>query len=107
MEEEIHQITGSGATDLVEVTENLFEHAKELAEMEALAYEHEQKLAYHSKAKQILDEWVRYESAVREREQKRIAEQVIANVMEAIKDPKFQDKYLEQCVSDIEVAVRK
>lgn len=85
----IQEVTGSGVMDLVEVTEGLFDHAKELATMEATAYEHEQKLAYYTKAKQILEEWVRYEGLLREREQKRIAEEVIANVMKSVKDPKF------------------
>lgn len=57
--------------------------------MEAQAFEHEQMVAYHTKAKQILDEWVRHEAAIREREQKLIAEQVIARVNAAIADPKF------------------
>ena len=42
-----------------------------------------------TKAKQILDEWVRHEAAIREREQKRIAEEVLARVTQAIQDPKF------------------
>ena len=57
--------------------------------MESKAFEHEQKLAYQTKAKQILDEWVRYESAIREKEQRRIAEEVIANVMKSVQDPRF------------------
>jgi hypothetical protein len=57
--------------------------------LEAQAFEHEQKLLYYTKAKQVLDEWVRYETAVREREQKRIAEEVIAGVMESVKDSRF------------------
>jgi F-type H+-transporting ATPase subunit b len=57
--------------------------------MEAKAFEHEQSVAYFSKAKQILDEWVRHEIAIREREQKLIAEQVMARVNAAIADPKF------------------
>jgi F-type H+-transporting ATPase subunit b len=75
--------------------------------MEAQAFEHEQMVSYHTKAKQILDDWVRYESALREREQKRISEEVIAKVMKAVQDPKFQDKYLEQCIGDVELALSK
>ncbi len=57
--------------------------------MEAEAFEHEQKLAYYTKAKSIMDEWVRHEAAQREREQKRIVEEVLAKVMAAVQDPKF------------------
>jgi hypothetical protein len=62
---------------------------QEVATLEAQAFEHEQKLAYFTKAKQILDEWVRHETAQREREQKRIAEEVMAKVMAAVQDAKF------------------
>lgn len=55
----------------------------------------------------MLDEWVRYEAGVREKEQRRIAEEVMAGVMESIKDPKFQDKYLAQCLDDVAAAVAK
>jgi F-type H+-transporting ATPase subunit b len=89
LESEIHSITGSGITELADVTQGLFEHAKEVTKMEAEAFEHAQKVAYYTKAKQILDEWVRHETAVREREQKRIAEEVIAKVTAAIQDQKF------------------
>lgn len=57
--------------------------------MEAQAHEHEQKLAYHAKAKAILDDWVRFEAAQREKEQKRISDEVIAKVMKAIQEEKF------------------
>ena len=57
--------------------------------LEAEAFEHEQKLIYYTKAKQVLDEWVRHETAIREREQKRIVQEVIAGVMESIQDPRF------------------
>ena len=48
--------------------------------MEAEAFEHEQSVAFYTKAKQILDEWVRYETNERERQQKLIADAVIAQV---------------------------
>jgi F-type H+-transporting ATPase subunit b len=105
LEEEIQKITGSGISDLVEVTSDLFDYAEELVEMEAKSFEHEQSLAYYTKAKQILDEWVRYESALREREQKRIAEFVIAKVMKSVEDSKFQNDYLQQCLSDVKTCI--
>lgn len=107
LEQQVTNITGSGVTELVSITEGLFLYAREVVNMEAQVYEHEQKLAYHAKAKQVLDEWVRYESALREREQKRIAEEVIANVMKGVADAKFQEKYLEQCIGDVEMALAK
>lgn len=57
--------------------------------MEAQAFSHQQTLAYHNKAKQILEEWVRYEANQREAEQRRIAEEVMAKVRQAIAEPKF------------------
>lgn len=78
---------------------------KELVSLESQSFEHRQKLEYHSKCKQILDEWVRYEFALREREQKHVATQVLANVMTAINDPRFQEKYLDQCLADVEHAI--
>ena len=57
--------------------------------MEADAFAHQQKLAYHTKAKQILEEWVRYEANQREAEQRRIADEVMAKVRAAISEPKF------------------
>ena len=107
LHEQIHDITGSGITDLVDVTKDLFDHAEEVAKLESKAYEHEQKLEVYAKAKQILDEWVRFEANERERVQKLIAADVIAKVTESLKDPKFQEKYLEQCIGDIEIALTK
>ena len=72
--------------------------------MEADAYEHEQELIFYTKAKAILDDWVRYEAKIRDQEQRRVVDEVISSVMAAVKDPKFQDKYMDQCVSDIEAA---
>eukprot|EP00158_Paraphelidium_tribonemae_P002260 Partr_v1_DN25239_c0_g1_i1_m16864 putative atp synthase len=106
LEEQIHEITGSGVTDLVQVTEDLFQHAEVVAKMEAEAYEHSQALEFHTKAKQILDEWVRYETNERERVQKIIADDVISKVMAGVNDPSFQAKYLEQCIGDIEVSLK-
>lgn len=105
LEEDIHQITGSGITDLEDITKGLYDHARQVATNESKAFEHEQIVAYNTKAKQILDEWVRYETAMKEREQSRISEEVLAAVEQAIKDPKFQERYMEQCISDVESAL--
>ncbi|KAI3656893.1 hypothetical protein MP638_001385 [Amoeboaphelidium occidentale] len=104
----IEQIAGSGASDLVKVTEQLYEDAKQLVQLEQKAVSHKHQLEYYTKAKQILDEWVRYETKQKESEKSYISDQVIKAVTEKItKDDKFQQKYLEQCIADVELAFSK
>lgn len=74
----IEQIAGSGASDLVKVTEQLYEDAKQLVQLEQKAVSHKHQLEYYTKAKQILDEWVRYETKQKESEKSYISDQVIA-----------------------------
>jgi acyl-CoA thioesterase len=74
----IEQIAGSGASDLVKVTEQLYDDAKQLVQLEQKAVSHKHQLEYYTKAKQILDEWVRYETKQKESEKSYISDQVIA-----------------------------
>lgn len=78
---------------------------KETAKLEAQAYELEQKTALATEAKTVLDSWVRYEGQVKARQQKELAESVIAKVQKQLQDPKVLQQILQQSVTDIEKAV--
>ncbi|KAI3632455.1 hypothetical protein MIR68_009561 [Amoeboaphelidium protococcarum] len=107
LESEIHAISGSGITELEDMVKDIFAQAKQVTKLEADAYKHQQEVEFYTKAKSILDNWVRYETAEREKEQRRIAQEVMDRVMAAVNDPKFADRYLEQCIGDIEQALQK
>ncbi|ORX94898.1 hypothetical protein K493DRAFT_324721 [Basidiobolus meristosporus CBS 931.73] len=88
--------------DIVDVTKNLFVMSKEMARLEAEAFELKQKAAVSSEIKSVLDSWVRYENTVREREQKDLAQSVIESVKAQLADPKTQDEILAQCLTDVQ-----
>ncbi|ORX91548.1 hypothetical protein K493DRAFT_227731, partial [Basidiobolus meristosporus CBS 931.73] len=88
--------------DIVDVTKNLFEMSKEMARLEAEAFELKQKSAVSAELKSVLDSWVRYENSVREREQKELATSVIESVKAQLQDSKTQDQILAQCFKDVE-----
>ena len=75
--------------DVVDVTKALFSISKEIASLEAQAYELKQQVAFTSEVKSTLDAWVRYEASVREKEQRRMAEAVIAKVKAELADPRM------------------
>lgn len=108
---------------IVEITKNLFEVSKvwrslpnvraktarkltessqETARVEAQTYELEQKTALAAEAKSVLDSWVRYEGQVKARQQRELAETVIAKIEKELEDPKTLKKILDQSVADIE-----
>ncbi|EGS23641.1 NONE-like protein [Thermochaetoides thermophila DSM 1495] len=89
-------------SEVVEITKSLFEVSKETARLEAEAYELEQRTALAAEAKNVLDSWVRYESQVKQRQQKELAEAVIAKVKKELENPKALDKILQQSVADVE-----
>jgi F-type H+-transporting ATPase subunit b len=93
--------------DVEQVTRDLFAMSKEIAEMDALAFELKQKAAVVQEVKSVLDSWVRYESALREREQRLVAEHVMAKVMQRLVDPKLQKDILAQSLVDVERAMAK
>ncbi|KAF2172489.1 hypothetical protein M409DRAFT_17723 [Zasmidium cellare ATCC 36951] len=84
---------------VIDVTKNLF---AETAQLEAQAYEMEQKAALASEAKSVLDSWVRYEGQVKARQQKELADSIIAKIDKQLSDPKVLDQILKQSVSDVE-----
>ncbi|KAI9595082.1 hypothetical protein BDF19DRAFT_385745, partial [Syncephalis fuscata] len=88
--------------DAVGITKNLFNMSKEMAAMDAQVFELKQKAALSAEIKSVLDSWVRHESALREREQRQISDQVMARVQSALQDPKTQNQILAQAIADVE-----
>ncbi|PSK55798.1 ATP synthase subunit 4 [Elsinoe australis] len=87
---------------VVEVTKNLFAVSKETAQLEAQAYELEQKTAVAAEVKTVLDSWVRYEGQVKQRQQRELAESIIAKIEKELQDPKVLKQILDQSVKDVE-----
>ncbi|KAJ1964965.1 atp4 subunit B of the stator stalk of mitochondrial F1F0 ATP synthase [Dipsacomyces acuminosporus] len=92
--------------DIVAYTKSLFGMSKEIATMNAEAFELQQKVALNSEIKAVLDSWVRYESSVRESEQKALAEKVMGNVRAQLANPKTQDEIIAQCLRDIQAIAK-
>ncbi|KAI1150503.1 ATP synthase [Nemania diffusa] len=87
---------------VVDVTKALFEVSKETAQLEAKAFELEQTTALASEAKSVLDSWVRYEGQVKQRQQRELAESVIAKVTKELENPKALQQILQQSIADVE-----
>lgn len=90
---------------VIDITKTLFEVSKETATLEAQAYELEQKTAIAHEAKAVLDSWVRYEGQVKQRQQRELAESVIAKVKKELENPKALQQILQQAVADVEKIV--
>ena len=75
---------------------------QETAKLEAKAYELEQRTTLAAEAKTVLDSWVRYEGQVKQRQQRELADSVIAKVTKDLKDPKVLQQILQQSVTDVE-----
>ncbi|KAK6434350.1 atp4 subunit B of the stator stalk of mitochondrial F1F0 ATP synthase [Oleoguttula sp. CCFEE 5521] len=84
---------------VVDITKDLF---AETAQLEAQAYEAEQKTALAAEMKTVLDSWVRYEGQVKQRQQKELAESIIAKITKELENPKTLDQILKQSVADVE-----
>ncbi|KAK5655448.1 hypothetical protein OQA88_5719 [Cercophora sp. LCS_1] len=89
-------------TEVIDITKALFEVSKETAKLEAQAYELEQKTALAAEAKSVLDSWVRYEGQVKQRQQKELAQSIIAKVQKELENPKVLQQILQQSVADVE-----
>ncbi|KAJ5999974.1 ATP synthase subunit 4 [Penicillium waksmanii] len=87
---------------VVEVTKQLFAVSKETAQLESQAYELDQRTALASEAKQVLDSWVRYESQVKQRQQKELADSIIGKIQKELENPKVLQQILQQSVADVE-----
>ncbi|KAI1634940.1 putative ATP synthase subunit 4, mitochondrial [Biscogniauxia mediterranea] len=87
---------------VVDITKALFEVSKETAQLEAKAYELEQTTALAAEAKSVLDSWVRYESQVKQRQQRELADNIIARVKKELENPRALQQILQQSVADVE-----
>ncbi|MCJ1357955.1 MAG: atp4 subunit B of the stator stalk of mitochondrial F1F0 ATP synthase [Icmadophila ericetorum] len=87
---------------VIDVTKQLFEVSKETAHLEAKAFELDQKTALAHEAKQVLDSWVRYEGQVKQRQQRELAEAIIAKINKELENPKTLQQILQQSVNDVE-----
>ncbi|KAF2707557.1 ATP synthase subunit 4 mitochondrial precursor [Pleomassaria siparia CBS 279.74] len=87
---------------VIDITKTLFEVSKETARLEAQAYELEQKTAIAHEAKTVLDSWVRYEGQVKQRQQRELAESIIAKIEKELENPKTLKQILDQSVADVE-----
>jgi hypothetical protein len=76
--------------------------AQETAHLEAQAFELEQKTAIAHEAKVVLDSWVRYEGQVKQRQQKELADSIIAKIEKELENPKTLKQILDQSVTDVE-----
>ena len=70
--------------------------------MEAQAYEMEQRAAMTAEVKKVLDSWVQYEGQVKQREQRELAEGVMAKIRKELENPKMLQQILQQSVTDVE-----
>ncbi|KAK6417602.1 atp4 subunit B of the stator stalk of mitochondrial F1F0 ATP synthase [Oleoguttula sp. CCFEE 5521] len=52
--------------------------------------------------KTVLDSWVRYEGQVKQRQQKELADSIIAKITKELENPKTLDQILKQSVADVE-----
>ncbi|KAK0723967.1 hypothetical protein B0T21DRAFT_372892 [Apiosordaria backusii] len=98
--EDVQQMSG-----VIDVTKSLFAVSKETAKLEAEAYELEQRTALAHEAKTVLDSWVRYESQVKQRQQRELAAAIIAKVQKELENPKTLQQILQQSVADVEKIV--
>lgn len=76
--------------------------SQETAELEAKAFELEQRTNFAAEAKSVLDSWVRYEASVKQRQQKELAEALMAQVQKELANPKALQQILQQSVADVE-----
>ncbi|MCJ1396400.1 atp4 subunit B of the stator stalk of mitochondrial F1F0 ATP synthase [Xylographa bjoerkii] len=90
---------------VIDVTKQLFEVSKETATLEAKAFELEQNTALAQEAKQVLDSWVRYEGQVKQRQQRELADSIIAKITKELENPKTLQQILQQSVADVEKIV--
>ncbi|CDO95151.1 unnamed protein product [Kluyveromyces dobzhanskii CBS 2104] len=85
-----------------ETTKVLFDVSKETVQLEAEAFQLKQQVDLAAEAKSVLDSWVRYEASVRQLQQQQIADSVVSKVQSELGNAKFQEKVLQQSVSDVE-----
>ncbi|KND01145.1 uncharacterized protein SPPG_04237 [Spizellomyces punctatus DAOM BR117] len=92
----------SKMSDIVNVTDALFDMSKEMVVLVEQAYELQQKVALYRQVKGVLDAWVRHEVDVRERLQKQLTSTIISRVREILADEKMQREVLRESLAQLE-----
>lgn len=92
---------------VVDITKDLFAVSKETAELEAKAFELEQRVQFTSEVKSVLDSWVRYEAQVKQRQQKELAEALINRAKKELESPTTLRNILTQSVADVERIIQQ
>lgn len=85
---------------MLDCASNLF--YQETAQLEAKAYELEQRTTLVQEAKSVLDSWVRYEGQVKQRQQRELAETIIGKIRKELENPRTLQQILQQSVADVE-----
>ncbi|EJS41361.1 atp4p [Saccharomyces arboricola H-6] len=93
--------------NVTETTKVLFDVSKETVELESEAFELRQKVELAHEAKAVLDSWVRYEASLRQLEQRQLTKSVISKVQSELGNPKFQDRILQQSITEVEQLLSK
>lgn len=62
----------------------------------------EQKANLAAEAKTVLDSWIRYEGQVKTRQQKELADSIIAKIEKELENPRVLKQILDQSVADVE-----
>jgi F-type H+-transporting ATPase subunit b len=88
--------------DIGEVTKSMYEMSRQIAKMEAEAYELKQEVAFRTEIKNTLDAWVRYEANVRESQQKSAVNHLIQSVTAQLQNDDVQKKLLNQAIAEVE-----
>ena len=81
---------------------NIGSAQQETAQLEAQAYEIEQKTSLAHEVKTVLDSWVRYEGQVKQRQQQELAASIISKIDKELQNPKVLEQILKQSVADVE-----
>jgi F-type H+-transporting ATPase subunit b len=66
-----------------------------------------QRTTLAAEAKTVLDSWVRYEGQVKAREQRELADSIIAKISKELENPKVLQQILQQSVADVERIVQQ
>jgi len=88
--------------DIGEVTKSMYEMSRQVAKMEAEAYELKQEVAFRTEIKNTLDAWARYESNVRESQQKSAVNHLIEQVTAQLQNEDVQKSLLNQAIKEVE-----
>ncbi|CCH62648.1 hypothetical protein TBLA_0H03660 [Henningerozyma blattae CBS 6284] len=91
---------------VVDTTKLLFDVSRETVELEAEAFELQQRVELATEAKSVLDSWVRHEDNIKKLQQKQLVASVKDRIESMLGDSKFQEQVLNESVTEIENLLR-